>query len=190
MSKRLCKGPVSDSLSLLSFGIRTLAGLSKKQVAALWTRFNELDCDARGESKGFKGYLDADDFGRVPKFDENPIAPRLIKVIFDDFGDDEKLTFAQFVHFMSTFGQTERHKHRPSIPMAMTSSKTDQEKVKFSADDSPKLRKIKFMFRVNETLKVDLFTSARCLDVRHRSRWTSLSRRYSRNIEDDGQRSS
>ncbi|CAF1362803.1 unnamed protein product [Rotaria magnacalcarata] len=144
-------------------------GLSRKQISALWTRFYELDCGDRGETKGCKGYLDETDFGRVPKFDENPIAPRLIKVIFDDFGSDKKLTFPQFVTFMSTFSQCERggHEHhhrlhhhhakrRSSIqtlttnntPQMGSSTGTDVENVKYSADDTPKTRKIKFMFRM------------------------------------------
>jgi len=133
-------------------------GLSKKQISSLWTRFYELDLDARGDTKGYKGYLDADDFGRVPKFDENPIAPRLIKVILDDFGSNGKLTFPQFVNFMSTFGQCSRgghhhqSKHHSSIPTVTnpirTSTKTDSENVQYSYDDTPKTRKIKFMFRV------------------------------------------
>ena len=143
-----------------------VAGLSKKQVSALWTRFNELDCDSRGESKGFKGYLDSEDFRRVPKFDENPIAPRLIQVIFDDFAEEGRLTFPQFVHFMSTFGQTEHHKRHSAMPMRVTSSKTDQEKVKFCPEDSPKLRKIKFMFRVRHGHALDLhFSFPGLLDV-------------------------
>ena len=133
-------------------------GLSKKQISSLWTRFHELDCDGRGEAKGFKGYLDEDDFGRVPKFDENPIAPRLVKVIFDDFGSNGKLTFPQFVNFMSTFGQTERagghdnHHHHHTThasPPAVSSTKTDLENVTYSPHDSAKIRKIKFMFRVS-----------------------------------------
>ncbi len=96
----------------------------------------------------------------MPKFDENPIAPRLIRVILDDFGSDGKLIFPQFVYFMSTFGQCERgghhhhHHHHPKrhslttqTPIR-TSSKTDLENVKYSFDDTPKTRKIKFMFRV------------------------------------------
>ena len=62
-------------------------------------------------AKGCKEYLDADDLGRVPKFDENPIAPRLIKVILDDFGSNGRLSFPQFVYFMSTFGQCQRGGH-------------------------------------------------------------------------------
>ncbi|CAF1091841.1 unnamed protein product [Adineta steineri] len=140
-------------------------GLSKKQISSLWTRFYELDCDARGDAKGHKGYLDVDDFGRVPKFDENPIAPRLIKVIFDDFGSDGKLSFPQFVAFMSTFGQCERgghhqhhHNHNHSKNHSMqttalnnissTGTKTPLENVQYCPDDTPKTRKIKFMFRM------------------------------------------
>ncbi|CAF1603636.1 unnamed protein product [Adineta ricciae] len=142
-------------------------GLSKKQISSLWTRFYELDRDGRGETKGYKGYLDAVDLNRVPKFDENPMAPRLIKVILDDFGSDARLTFPQFVYFMSTFGQCERgghehhHHHRHSHPKhqsstpATTSNSASQlvtksplENVKYSPDDTPKTRKVKFMFRM------------------------------------------
>jgi len=147
--------------------LKNKLGLSKKQISSLWTRFYELDRDSRGDTKGYKGYLDADDFGRVPKFDENPIAPRLVKVIFNDFGSDGRLSFPQFVYFMSTFGQCQRgghehhhhhHHHHPkhhssvqattSNNISPTSTKTALENVKYSADDTPKTRKIKFMFRV------------------------------------------
>lgn len=89
----------------------------------------------------------------------------------DDFGSDEKLTFPQFVNFMSTFSQCERgghehhHRHhhhhhhgkrRSSIqiltgnntPQLGSSTGTDLDNVKYSPDDTPKTRKIKFMFRV------------------------------------------
>ncbi|CAF3487556.1 unnamed protein product [Rotaria socialis] len=133
--------------------ISTNTGLSKKQICSLWTRFYELDRDARGESKGYKGYLDADDLGRVRKFDENPIAFRLIKVIFNDFGSDGKLTFNQFVDFMSTFAQRKRagshHEQRSSvqtITTTTTAAKTDFESIKYSPDDTERARKIKFIF--------------------------------------------
>ncbi|CAF0895343.1 unnamed protein product [Rotaria sordida] len=125
-------------------------GLSKRQICSLWTRFYELDRDARGDAKGYKGYLDADDLGRVRKFDENPIASRLIKVIFDDFGSNGKLTFPQFVDFMSTFAQRKRighnHDRRSSIQTTTTTTKTDLESIKYSSDDSERTRKIKFLF--------------------------------------------
>ena len=134
--------------------------MSKKQIIALWTRFHELDTDNRADTKGLKGYLDADDFGRIPKFDENPMAPRLIKVIFDDFGSNGQLKFPQFVNFMSIFSQMELDSQDPSshhhhhqrrystTPIPSSPSKTALELVKFSADDSAKARKVKFMFRV------------------------------------------
>ena len=139
-------------------------GLSKKQISSLWSRFHELDRDARGDTKGWKGYLDAEDLGRVPKFDDNPIAPRLIEVILNDFGSDGKLTFPQFVYFMNTFSQSVRgghhHHHlphppkrhtlaQPTVSPIRTPTKTDLENVKYSHNDTPKTRKIKFMFRVS-----------------------------------------
>jgi hypothetical protein len=130
----------------------SIVGLSKRQISSLWIRFQELDRDGHGENKGCKGYLDADDLRRVPKFSENPIASRLIKVIFDDFGSNGQLKFRQFVDFMSTFAQRERsghHQRRPSIPTAASSpNKTDLESIKYTSEDSAKMRKIKFIFRV------------------------------------------
>ena len=136
--------------------MRVLAGLSRKQICALWTRFDELDRDGRGEAKGYKGYLDADDLGRVPKFDENPIAPRLIKVIFDDFGSGGKLTFDQFVEFMSTFGQYEQIRRRRSTSAATGRSmtKTDLETIQCTPEDSGIIRKIKFIFRVKSIVSL------------------------------------
>lgn len=135
-----------------------ILGLTRKQICSLWTRFYELDRDGRGEAKGYKGYLDADDLRRTPKFDENPIASRLIKVIFDDFGTNDKLTFRQFVSFMSTFTQHGSGGHyrrrRSSVQtLTSTSAKTDLETVQYSAEDSAKIRKIKFIFRVIYTHK-------------------------------------
>lgn len=91
--------------------------------------------------------------GRIPKFDENPIASRLIKVIFDDFGSNGKLTFRQFVDFMSTFVQRERgsgiNARRSSIQTAAsTATKTDLESIRYAPADSGKTRKVKFIFRV------------------------------------------
>ncbi|CAF2663131.1 unnamed protein product [Rotaria sp. Silwood2] len=126
-------------------------GLSKKQICALWTRFYELDRDARGDCQGYKGYIDVDDLARVPKFDENPIASRLIKVIFDDFGSNGKLTFSQFVDFMSTFAQRKRsghhqERHSSTQTIITTATKTDLESIKYSPDDTERIRKIKFIF--------------------------------------------
>jgi hypothetical protein len=165
---------IPDSINIEEITNNT--GLSKKQISSLWTRFYELDLDGRGDTKGYKSYIDADDLGRVPKFDENPMAPRLIKVILDDFGSDGKLTFPQFVTFMNTFGQSERgghhhhHSKRHSSIQTLTtpirtSTKTDPEKVKYSFDDTPKTRKIKFMFRVKRSLWIYYYYYLIILDV-------------------------
>ncbi|UJR30103.1 hypothetical protein I4U23_017644 [Adineta vaga] len=127
-------------------------GLSKRQICSLWTRFYELDRDGRGDAKGYKGYLDADDLGRVPKFSANPIAPRLIKVIFEDFGSGGKLTFGQFVDFMSTFAQRERNsrnqRRRSSAQTITSTNKTDLESIRYCPNDNGRTRKIKFIFRM------------------------------------------
>lgn len=151
------KSSIPDTINVEEICENT--GLSKKQITSLWSRFNELDRDGHGEGKGYKGYLDADDLGRVPKFDDNPIAPRLIEVVLNDFGSNGQLTFAQFVYFMNTFGQSARGEHHhvskanslvPTIVLPTRgSTKTDLETVKYSFEDTPRTRKVKFMFRVS-----------------------------------------
>ncbi|CAF1291128.1 unnamed protein product [Adineta steineri] len=132
--------------------ITVTTGLSKRQISSLWTRFYELDRDGRGNGQGYKGFLDADDLRRVPKFSENPMASRLVKVIFDDFGSNGQLTFRQFVNFMSTFVQCERGRHNQRRPSAfqavMSTTKTDLESIKYCPGDSAKIRKMKFIFRM------------------------------------------
>lgn len=131
-----------------------ILGLSRRQISSLWTRFNELDRDARGDMKGCKGYLNIDDLRRVRKFDENPIASRLIKVIFDDFATNGQLNFSQFVDFMSTFAQRKRSGHHQETRLTAqteiaTTLKKDIEPIKYTSDDSEKMRKIKFIFSVS-----------------------------------------
>ena len=89
------------------------------------------------------------DFSRLSKFNENPIASRLIGIIFDDFGLHQTLTFAQFVNLMTTFGQCEKSKFdRYFRHYSKRRTILPTENVNYSLDDTSKLRKIKFMFRV------------------------------------------
>jgi len=57
---------------------------------------------------------------------------------------------------MSTFAQREGdgyRRRRSSIPIATTiSTKTDLESIRYLPDDSAKIRKMKFIFRVKENL--------------------------------------
>jgi hypothetical protein len=147
-----------------------ILGLSRKQICSLWTRFYELDCDVHNDTKGHKGYLDAEDLKRVPKFGANPIALRLTKVIFDDFGSNGKLTFSQFVDFMSTFAQRERGHHyqrrRSSVLTATSATQTDLETIRYCPADTARTRKIKFIFRVRLIVDFsffDLLVVFRCM---------------------------
>lgn len=76
----------------------------------------------------------------------------MLKVIFDDFGNDNKLDFRQFIDFMSTFSQSKRTHHsqrRASNQTVITAStKTDLESSRYLSNDSAKIRKIKFIFHV------------------------------------------
>ncbi|CAF0933910.1 unnamed protein product [Didymodactylos carnosus] len=122
-------------------------GLTKKAIRALWTRFKDLDRDVSGGDS--KGYLTLDDLSRVPKFDENPIAPRLMKVIFDDFGTNDKLNFKQFAQFMSIFSRRETHLSlRARTDSNKNTLKNYETDVRYSMYDTILAKKIKFMFRM------------------------------------------
>lgn len=61
-------------------------GFSAKQVKRLYSRFTSLDKDNTG-------YLDKQDFVRIPELHVNPLRDRIIEVLLDDNGS--------FIKFLS-----------------------------------------------------------------------------------------
>ena len=55
-------------------------GFSPKQVKRLYSRFTTLDRDNTG-------YLDRQDFVRIPELHVNPLRDRIIEVLIDDNGN-------------------------------------------------------------------------------------------------------
>jgi calcineurin B family protein 1 len=71
-------------------------GFSPKQIKRLYNRFTSLDKDNTG-------YLNKQDFLRIPELHVNPLCDRIIEVLIDDNGQDGKLNFRQFSKVFSTF---------------------------------------------------------------------------------------
>ncbi len=49
------------------------------------------------------GYLSKQDFARIPELHVNPLGDRVIEVLIEDNGVDDKMNFKQFVKAFSTF---------------------------------------------------------------------------------------
>ena len=79
-------------------------GFTPKQVKRLYNRFTSLDKDNMG-------YLNRQDFLRIPELHINPLCDRIIEVLIDDYGQDSKLNFRQFAKLFSTFrrGKSEQN---------------------------------------------------------------------------------
>lgn len=71
-------------------------GFKSKQILHLYHRFQALD-------KRNHGYLTRQDFLAMPDLKVNPLRDRILDVLIEDFGDDDQLTFAQFVMVFATF---------------------------------------------------------------------------------------
>lgn len=83
-----------DEIELIS----NETGFTPKQIKRLYSRFTNLD-------KNNTGYLTKHDLARIPELHVNPMRDRIIEVIIDDNGQDEKINFRQFAKVMSIFHQ-------------------------------------------------------------------------------------
>jgi Ca2+-binding EF-hand superfamily protein len=71
-------------------------GFSPKQITRLYCRFTSLD-------KKNLSYLTKEDFVRIPELHINPLRDRIIDVIVDDNGSNDRINFKQFAKLFSTF---------------------------------------------------------------------------------------
>lgn len=51
------------------------------------------------------GYLTREDFLCIPEVNINPLGERLIDVIMEDYGENNKINFKQFIFLLSKFRQ-------------------------------------------------------------------------------------
>ncbi|KAI3422050.1 hypothetical protein GPALN_012587 [Globodera pallida] len=75
-------------------------GFSRNQIVRLYSRFLSLDRQGRG-------YLDRDDFQRIPELAINPLGGRIVDAFFSGFGESsaksELINFRQFVKVLAHF---------------------------------------------------------------------------------------
>lgn len=104
------------------------SGFTSKQIKRLYNRFTSLDKDGIG-------YLSKQDFSRIPELHVNPLCDRLIEVLIDDYGEDSKLNFKQFVAVFSIFRRGKSDKNE-------SNSKENKLKFLFGIYDKDKDNKI------------------------------------------------
>ena len=71
-------------------------GFTPNQIKRLYNRFTSLDKDNTGN-------LSKADLLRIPELHVNPLCDRIIEVLIDDYGHEDKLNFRQFAQVFSTF---------------------------------------------------------------------------------------
>ena len=71
-------------------------GFSHNQITRLYSRFTSLD-------KKNLSYLTKEDFVRIPELHINPLRDRIIDVIVDDNGFNDRINFKQFARVFATF---------------------------------------------------------------------------------------
>lgn len=104
-------------------------GFSAAQVKRLYNRFTALD-------KENKGYLTKQDFIMIPELHVNPLRDRVIAVLLEDHGQEEKINFKQFAQVFATFRRGEHsHSHAQSSQLIPPNSKEKKLKFIFSVYD-------------------------------------------------------
>lgn len=113
-------------------------GFTSGQIKRLYGRFTSLD-------KNNAGYLRREDFTRIPELHINPLRDRIVDVLLNDYGNDEKMNFVQFARLFSTF-------RRPT-------GKQDEN------DTNSKENKLKFLFDVYDRDKDNKISKAELLAI-------------------------
>ncbi|CAM2725776.1 unnamed protein product [Rotaria socialis] len=102
-----------------------------KQVQRLYSRFKALD-------KRDCGFLTREDLLCIPEVNINPLGERLIDVIMEDYGENNKINFKQFIFLLAKF-------RRGKAKSLTTEFNTRESKLKFLFD----------MYDRNHDMKID-----------------------------------
>lgn len=77
--------------------ISSETGFTRNQIVRLYSRFLSLDKQGRG-------YLDRDDFLRIPELAINPLGDRIVDAFFTETDDiDQKINFREFIRVLAHF---------------------------------------------------------------------------------------
>jgi Ca2+-binding EF-hand superfamily protein len=97
-------------------------GFTSKQVQRLYSRFKTLD-------KRDCGFLTREDLLCIPEVSINPLGERLIDVIMEDYGENNKINFKQFIFLLAKFRQAK-------IKSSITEFNSRESKLRFLFDVS------------------------------------------------------
>uniref|UniRef100_A0A1I7VZ99 Calcineurin B-like protein 1 n=1 Tax=Loa loa TaxID=7209 RepID=A0A1I7VZ99_LOALO len=97
----------SSSLMLQEDEIQAISaetGFSRNQIVRLYSRFLSLDKQGRG-------YLDRDDFLRIPELAINPLGDRIVDAFFTETEDlAQKINFREFIRVLAHFRPISKEK--------------------------------------------------------------------------------
>ncbi|KAK6109432.1 calcium-binding protein, putative [Brugia malayi] len=97
----------SSSLMLQEDEIQAISaetGFSRNQIVRLYSRFLSLDKQGRG-------YLDRDDFLRIPELAINPLGDRIVDAFFTETEDlGQKINFREFIRVLAHFRPISKEK--------------------------------------------------------------------------------
>ena len=110
-----------------------LLGFTAKQVQRLYSRFKSLD-------KRDCGYLTREDLLCIPEVNINPLGERLIDVIMEDYGENNKINFKQFIFLLAKF-------RRGKVKSSTTEFNTRDSKLRFLFDVRERHPSFKSTFR-------------------------------------------
>uniref|UniRef100_A0A183I6I5 EF-hand domain-containing protein n=1 Tax=Onchocerca flexuosa TaxID=387005 RepID=A0A183I6I5_9BILA len=78
--------------------------VSRNQIVRLYSRFLSLDKQGRG-------YLDRDDFLRIPELAVNPLGDRIVDAFFTETEDlEQKINFREFIRVLAHFRPISKEK--------------------------------------------------------------------------------
>ncbi|KAK0409970.1 hypothetical protein QR680_004870 [Steinernema hermaphroditum] len=87
--------------------IQKETGFSRNQIVRLYSRFLSLDKQGRG-------YLDRDDFLRIPELAINPLGDRIVDAFFSEtVSPDQRINFREFIKVLAHFRPI--NKTKPNI---------------------------------------------------------------------------
>ena len=142
----------SNTSVLLQVDIQAIAGetgFTQNQVKRLYGRFTSKDKDN-------KGYLTKQDLNKIPELHVNPLRDRIIEILIEDHGREDKLNFRQFAQVFATFRRGKSHHilNRANSNGEATTNETNS-----------KESKLRFLFRIYDRDKDERINKAELLAI-------------------------
>ena len=141
----------SNSSVLLQVDLQEIAaetGFTQNQIKRLYSRFTSMDKDT-------KGYLTKADFTRIPELHVNPLRDRIIEVLIDDHGSEDKLNFKQFAKVFSTFRRS----------AGGNSNNKNGDEAEASSEPNSKENKLRFLFNMYDRDKDERINKSELLSI-------------------------